>query len=342
MRRHQYLLTILCLFISLEGFSAAKSLNKLKDKISKLNNQINLLVAEIKDIDSKISQHNSKYVSQMKSLDELDQKLLVLSSEYENTSMRLEEEKLKTKKAFHLYLIEKDNRYKEHNLLEQKLYSEVLTRKMLELKKLSNSSQTQKNKVQFLREKVGKTKSEEEILYKLIIELENKKKIAGQNYIDLMEEKNLQEGELDTLIAKRKVLKKKKIAKIAKGGPLFKLNLPIDDYTELKRSKNGVTLSYKETSSLKAPYSGKVVYTGRLASYGKVIILDHGQDVRSVVLGDIVVKTKKGAVLKAGDVMGYTMADYGTIKNLYFEVRKKDTAQNTALWINKSQKIRKI
>lgn len=342
MNKWQSLFTIFCLTISFQGYSATKSLKKLKDKISGLNNKINLLVAEIKDIDAKINQQNGKYVSQMKGLEELDQKLLVLNTEFEVTSAKLLEERVKAKKAFHLYLIEKNNKYKERNLLEQKLYSEVLTKKMLELKQLDENSKIQRNKVQFLRKKVSKTKQEEESLYKLIVELENKKKVASQSYIDLMEEKNLQEGELDTLIAKQKVLRKKKRVKTAKGRPLFKLNLPIDDYTELKRSKNGVTLSYKETSSLKAPYSGKVVYTGRLASYGKVIILDHGQDVRSVVLGDIVVKTKKGAVLKAGDVMGYTMADLGTIKNLYFEVRKKDTAQNTALWINKSDKTRKI
>lgn len=247
----------------------------------------------------------------------------------------------KPKKAIHLYLLEKDSVH--DSLIEQKLYAEVLTKKLYELQDLENRSKLQKDKVDSLRKKVTSTKLEEDGLYKIIIDLEAQKKLASQSYINLMEQKNLEESQLDSLVAKAKVLKKKQLAnKIKVNGPLFKLNLPISDYTELKRSKNGLTLAYKETSSLKAPYSGKVVYTGRLASYGKVIILDHGQDVRSVVLGDIVIKTKKGAVLKAGDVMGYTMADYGTIKNLYFEVRKKDTAQNTALWINQSKEIRKI
>jgi septal ring factor EnvC (AmiA/AmiB activator) len=78
---------------------------------------------------------------------------------------------------------------------------------------------------------------------------------------------------------------------------------------------------------------GKIVFAGDLASYGQVVLIDHGNDLRTVLLGRMSIKVKKNDSVKSGDVLAYTINDSKEAQNLYFEVRKKNTAQNTILWL---------
>jgi septal ring factor EnvC (AmiA/AmiB activator) len=79
---------------------------------------------------------------------------------------------------------------------------------------------------------------------------------------------------------------------------------------------------------------GKVVFAGDLASYGQVVLIDHGSDLRTVLLGKMNIKVKKNDTVKDGDILAYTQSDLKESQNLYFEVRKKNTAQNTILWLD--------
>ncbi len=320
---------------------AANKVTKLKQKISKYNREINLLVAKINDLESRINSNNQKYIERMKTIEGVSSELDVLKASLYSAKNEISRERKKSQKAFHYYLLEKVDEDGD-NFIEKKLYEDVLKTKLAALSKLQNDSKSKILQVENLEKEFTSFKNEEETLYGLIVRLEDQKKEASQAYIDLVEQKNSEEGKLDSLIAKRRAKKKiyKKVAS-NKGTP-FKLTLPIDTYLSAKQSKQGITLAYKETETLKAPYSGKVVYTGKLSSYGNVIILDHGHDVRSVLLGDISIKVKKGDDVSRGQVMGYTISDLGATKNLYFEVRKKDIAQNTALWLNNESKIKKI
>jgi len=58
-------------------------------------------------------------------------------------------------------------------------------------------------------------------------------------------------------------------------------------------------------------------------------MIDHGKDIRSVILGDINLKVKKGDLLDANGLVGYTNVDLGLTKSLYYEIRKNNKAQNT-------------
>ena len=87
---------------------------------------------------------------------------------------------------------------------------------------------------------------------------------------------------------------------------------------------------------MKAVGGGKVVFAGDLASYGQVLLIDHGSDLRTVLLGKMDIKVKKNDTVKDGDILAYTQNDTKTDQNLYFEVRKKNTAQNTILWLDQN------
>ena len=340
MRKLRFIPIYFSLIVSGHTYAASK-ISKLKQKISKYNRDINLLVAKINDLESRINSSNQKYIERMKTIEGVSSELDILKASLNSAKNEISSERKKSKKAFQYYLIEKIDEDGD-NFIEKSLYEDVLRTKLAALSKLQKDSKSKIMEVENLEKKFNSFKDEEETLYGLIVSLEDQKKEASQTYIDLVEQKNSDEGKLDSLIAKRRARKKVYKKVVTKKGTPFKLALPIDSYLSAKQSKQGITLAYKETETLKAPYSGKVVYTGKLSSYGNVIILDHGHDVRSVLLGDISIKVKKGDDVSRGQVMGYTISDLGTTKNLYFEVRKKDVAQNTALWLNNNSKIKKI
>jgi murein DD-endopeptidase MepM/ murein hydrolase activator NlpD len=181
-------------------------------------------------------------------------------------------------------------------------------------------------------------KKEEQEVYSLIIELENRKKDMSKKYINELEKRNIWQTKLDKSIAKAKVYRRKKSKKIAKKKTDFNFLLPIADFISAQRKKNGVSFKFSETVPVKSPGRGKVVYVGELASYGKVVIIDHGKDVRSVLFGDIVSKVAKNNTVKQGQLLGYTMGDPGTVKSVYYEVRKKNKVQNTLLWLSPNQR----
>jgi septal ring factor EnvC (AmiA/AmiB activator) len=115
--------------------------------------------------------------------------------------------------------------------------------------------------------------------------------------------------------------------------------LPLRNYLSYKGSSKGMTFKYKKVAPVHATERGKIVYSGELSSYGKVIMIDHGHDIRSVILGDLNIKATKGSVVKKGDILGYVNSDAGITKTLYYEVRKKNIAQNTVQLLKKIKTI---
>lgn len=334
---------ILTIFtINLASLSGHCSVKKLQNNITNLNNKIHLLISEIKDLDNRINEKNETYVQQMKEMDKIDEKLEAYKINLKESASQISKEYELTKIALNNYLMEVGDSQKRDNLMEKEVYLELLKRKVSDLERAQGESKNQLLSLQTLEETLKNRKIEEGNLYKLIIDLENRKKEVSQKYIDLMEDKNTKQEKLDKIVvklkAKRSIKKKLKSA----NAPLFKLGLPLEDYTEIKKSKLGVSLVYNKTLPISAPYPGKVVYSGELASYGNVLILDHGKEVRSVLLGDIAPKVKKGDLISKNQLIGYTISDLGTSKSLYFEVRKKDVAQNTSSWIDNTTEIKKI
>ena len=109
---------------------------------------------------------------------------------------------------------------------------------------------------------------------------------------------------------------------------------PVDYFLSYTASPKGVTFKYQATQPVKAVGEGKIVFAGDLASYGQVVLIDHGNELRTVLLGKMNIRVKKNDTVRDGDILAYTVNDTKEAQNLYFEVRKKNTAQNTILWLD--------
>ena len=91
----------------------------------------------------------------------------------------------------------------------------------------------------------------------------------------------------------------------------------------------GVVLKTKPGAPVRSPWSGKVAYAGPLSGYGRVVVMDHGQRVHTVMarLGSLSVEA--GQNLEAGAMVG-RVDSHG---RLYLEVRKSTRPQNPLLWL---------
>jgi septal ring factor EnvC (AmiA/AmiB activator) len=208
----------------------------------------------------------------------------------------------------------------------------VLSTKLSELKNAQVSSQKLLVMINEYEENLKAASINEETLYNLILNLERKKESLGQNYISKMEAKNELEEKLAEAVARIKVKKKRRPTKrLARSNKKLDVifDSPIKNYISFKGSKEGVTYKYDQVGPIKVSQKGQVVYAGELASYGRVVMIDHGKDIRSVILGDINLKVKKGDLLQANGLVGYTNIDLGLTKSLYYEIRKNNKAQNT-------------
>ena len=111
----------------------------------------------------------------------------------------------------------------------------------------------------------------------------------------------------------------------------LKFSSPLASFSQALASEKGVTYKFEKLQPIRAPRQGRVIYNGELANYGKVLMIDHGNDIRSVMLGKFQSNLEKNATVNAGDILGHT--DERT-DSLYFEVRKKNIAQKTIHWMD--------
>ena len=110
---------------------------------------------------------------------------------------------------------------------------------------------------------------------------------------------------------------------------------PVERYIDIRYGKKGVTYYTRGHQKIINSNPGKIVYSNKLSTFGNVMMIDHGQNIRSIFLGQFIPKLKKGTKVKTGDILGYTNGLENKQAKVYFEIRKKNKAQNTIHFINK-------
>ena len=328
---HNKALFILFL-ISVSSVGAkAKSVKKLQNSVAKRSNEVHKIGAQIKSIEKKLGKTNESYIEKTKQFKLIDTKISTLKNELSESARKISSSFKKSKKILHQYLLETIDSQNSDELLKRKIYLKVIRKKISDLKDSQKDSQKLLLAINDYEENLKQARINEETLYAVIVELEKKKKTLGSSYIAKMENKNELEEQLELALARRKAKQKKTYKKVSHSKVRINLNFknPIANYISRKGSSGGVTYKYNKVSPVQSSEKGQVVYAGELASYGKVIMIDHGKDIRSVILGDINIKVKKGDIITKSGILGYANVDPGLTKSLYYEIRKKNKVQKT-------------
>lgn len=313
--------------------SGATKVVKLKDSLNEHSSKIVKIGAEIKTLEKSLSKKNSEYLSSLNRLKKFQTKVEGLMTELKVRQEEISQERQRLKRLAQTYILEKNDSEDDKSLISTVILEDEITDKLKSLNDLQNENDALVRVIADYSKKLKSVQEQEETLYNLILTLENQKKEASQNYISSLELKNQIEEKLENEIAMQRTSKLKNQSLSKNIDIDFDIILPIKKFTDYKGSKEGVTFKYESTEPLIACADGQVEYAGELASYGKVIILKHGQDIRSVILGEIKSKVQKGQAVRQGQIIGYTIASPGTKKSLYYEIRKKNKVQNTIAWL---------
>ncbi|MBD65662.1 MAG: hypothetical protein CME62_10680 [Halobacteriovoraceae bacterium] len=319
----------------------ATKITKLNQKLDDQRAKVYKFAAEIKHLEKKLGETNNTYLEKVELIEKLEKKIQVFQVDLEKSASSISRDYLNSKKALNLYLLEATDESNQDQIHHKKIYLEILSKNLKEYEQAQSKSNKLLEMINLYEQKLTQTRASEEEVYNLIVEMENRKKEMSQTYINQLESKNELEAQLDKYRAKQKAYKKvypkkSKSKKIDKS--ILAMQLPIKNFSGVTKSKKGLSFKFKEMTDVLAPSAGKVAYAGELASYGNVIIIDHGRGIKSVLLGDMKIKARKGDVVKEAQVLAYTLTEPGIQKSLYYEIRKKDIVQNTLQWISKNNK----
>lgn len=325
---------LLLIFILFTGSGiAATKINGLKDKLNSHSTKIVKLGAQIKSLEKSLTKKNTEYLERLNQLKKFQAKVDNLMNELKERQSEISTERQKLKLAAQTYILEKNDEEDDNSLISKVLLENQIQSKLVQLNKMQKENDNLVEIISQYSAKLNKVKEEEDVLYNLIVRLEEEKKETSKAYISNLEFKNQLEEKLESALAQTKAKNLKRNQSTANVDIDFNIILPIKKFSDYKGSKEGVTFKYDSTEPLIACADGQVEYAGELASYGNVIILKHGKDIRSVILGEIKNKVQKGQQVRQGQIIGYTIASPGTKKSLYYEIRKKNKVQNTLAWL---------
>ena len=91
----------------------------------------------------------------------------------------------------------------------------------------------------------------------------------------------------------------------------------------------GMVVTTRKGAQVASPFDGTVLFAGPFQNYGKLIIIDHGDNYLTVLAGMDTITTSVGNQLLTGEPIGKMGFDY---TNLYIEVRQNGQAINPRPW----------
>jgi septal ring factor EnvC (AmiA/AmiB activator) len=326
-------LCVLILFNTVSSFGAVA--RKSGDELVRYRSEVMELGSRLSSLEKEIGAKSNLYISSVEQIKQFESDIKLYKDKLSDLHKEVREAQVENKKIIQSYLIESDGEAAE--AWQIKVHLELLKQAQLKLKNKESELISFENKVAEFDKTLTSLKVDEEELSMVIKELENRKKETMAIYLTKVESKRIAENKVE----KNKILKKvSEIKKSFSNAPVV-LNkpervfkLPVTDFVTYTPSPKGVTFKFKAVQPVKAVGAGKVVFAGDLASYGQVVLIDHGKDLRTVLLGKMDVKVKKNDIVGDGDILAYTQNISTDDQTLYFEVRKKNTAQNTILWLD--------
>lgn len=310
-----------------------KELLSLKLIIEKQNKKIDRLHQQINQIERKLGENNQFYLSLIKKRKLYINQVYSLEKKLHENEKKLKERHTKAQHVLEKYLINVlDENQNSANLLEHKLLAAILKKKIKMFAEEIAYNQVLQEKIADVKGKINDFFSKEQELTNLLNRLENKKKSMAEMYVSYMKTKGDYQKKYSKL--KRKIhLGKNNFRKIK--NKIKKFLRPLKEYTEMKYKNKGITFKFLGSNPLHVAQNGKVVYVGNLSTYGNVIILDHGDQTRSILLGDLLPQVKVGKEVKKGGILGRTKDLGVTYGKVYFEVRIENKIQNTIYLMDK-------
>ena len=329
---------------------------EMKKKLVVQNKMIQDMSRDVTNVELNIGLQNKKYLRLAGERSKIEESLSGARKNADLDNQNLKKNYNETKMILMGVLLNKlEKTESSSDLLTRKILVENLQRRLLDLDGMMKSNKTVQDDVERLYQRLEDSmRTEKELLtimnelelrkkeLRANIESENQKKSDAQNHFDevknkmAMDREAVHKSQLKEKLLPVQITEEIKVPSQPIAGADF--SPPLVMYQGIDYQKKGVTFNFQGKNEVRSPKAGKVVYTGSLANYGNVLMIDHGNDTRTVLLGQFDYNVKNGDPIVASQLVGYTNPrsknGLGDGK-IYFEVRKNNLAQNTYLLLDK-------
>ena len=298
-------------------------------QLAKSRGEIMQLGARLSTLEKQLGQQNDKYLASIERIRLLETDVTAYQqrlAEIKTDAGKRENELASILRAQALASVEDE-------VVPEEAYQALVAQNRAKAQTLAREAEALQQIVGEFQERLELLRQDEQNLVKLKGDLELKKKQMTEVYLGKLELRQKLEGELQKqkISSRIDVIRRTEREMGAAASTSMKFSSPLASWLEAVPSDKGVTYRFAQLQPIKAPRDGRVAYNGELASYGKVLMIDHGDDIRTVMLGRFTSNLEKNAQVKAGDTLGHTE---NSSDSLYFEVRKKNVAQKTIHWMD--------
>jgi murein DD-endopeptidase MepM/ murein hydrolase activator NlpD len=296
------------------------------ENLASVEKQLSKLTVDIDILERTLQEKNRKLLKNIEDKKKIEEKLTQVKEILEKNQSELNLQITQVKRYFQNVLLgEVGGPDMPSTLMGKKLLTKILEDKVRELKAIKFQMGKIHEGFIDLQKRYELIVQTENDLNQLLGNLELRKKKLAENYFETQEKKEKLSIKLNRI--KTQLQLKKSIAKVNLSDESF--SSPLEDYFDVTFKDKGLTFKFKGLNQIFASKKGRVVYTGSLSTYGNVLMIDHGNNTRSVILGDLEITVKKGEEVKKGAIIGHTKGDSSKEGNLYFEIRNKNIVQNT-------------
>jgi murein DD-endopeptidase MepM/ murein hydrolase activator NlpD len=322
-----------CLSASLKG---KKLVKKLRNDLVVQKSKVTTLTASIRSIENEIGKKNSSYLRRLEQLQKLDVIKDEMNSELLHNQKIASLEQLRVNQILSK-LVGTSLDENLQQVYEKTVLKAIISAQMQKLKSYKKNNLQIRTQLIKLNKKMENVHSFEKDLYSVIMNMESKKGLLAQKYLEEVGNRE----KIENYLSREQLELASK--KMAKKGHTKDFLPPISNYLSYKMERKGLTFYYNKARPVAASKAGIVVYAGKLASYGDVLMIDHGKQLRTVVLGRLKIRVKKGQKVKRSQVIAYT-ENPRKKDGLYFEIRKKNKAQKVLSYLrfNKKKKEKLI
>ena len=259
------------------------------------------LQKEIASLESRLGMLNKRYGISVSKRKTLEGKMAVLGEELEAKTTLLERRRKEIERLLGALVA---------NSLGRREGVEFLAADMAVVESLKKRRDTIHIQLAFM-EKLQKLFDETEDRHRIFVQTESEL----TSFVSELEDRK-----------KRQIDRYLEISRIKRTPERF--DPPLKNYASLERGEKGVTFKFSGTRRVYATEAGKIIHVGSLSTYGNIVMIDHGGETRSILLGSFDPKVAKGQVVKKNDPVALSN-NGGSEGQVYFEVRLKNKVRNT-------------
>lgn len=320
------IVSLLTLTTLVPTFGAKKSTLSTNQTLKAEQKKLNTITKKISSIEKQLEDSNLKVLKLGKMKLKLEGNLYTLKKELLTSMAQLTTGKQQLKGLLTSIAVNTVEEEGPGSIMATRILKNELTKRLEKYNKSIKETQAQQNRLSKVEQDFKFYETKERMLLEAIANLEDLKKAEAASYMQVKNNVEETRKKLQTLRLKSE--KNKKGMELRELIGVFEP--PIESFTSMDYKKKGVTFLFNERQPVKAVRPGKVMHSGTLSTFGNVVMIDHGEEVISLCLGDFKPQLKKGDFVKKGDVLGYVHQPR-TQKpgKVYFEVRKKNKAQET-------------